>query len=38
MEHMKLNQLPINHTGIIQSLHCDGIVRRRFLDLGLIQR
>ena len=36
MNVITLNQLPINHTGIVYSFHCNGDIRRRFLDLGLI--
>lgn len=38
MDKISLNKLQINHTGTIDSLHCDGTIRRRFLDLGLINR
>ncbi len=33
---MTLNQLPINSTGKVKSLHCNGNIRRRLLDLGII--
>lgn len=33
-----LTNLPINHYGKIIQLHCDGSIRRRFLDLGMINR
>lgn len=31
-----LNKLPINTYGRIHSLHCVGSIRRRILDLGMI--
>ena len=33
---MNLNELPLNTIGIIDSLNCNGNIRRRMLDLGLI--
>lgn len=34
---MTLNELPINSIGIVENLHCDGNIRRRLLDLGIIK-
>lgn len=31
-----LNQLPMNSTGKVDKLRCDGNIRRRLLDLGII--
>lgn len=33
---MTLNELPINSTSRIKKLNCDGNIRRRLLDLGII--
>lgn len=33
---MNLNELPLNTVGIIDSLNCNGNIRRRLLDLGLV--
>lgn len=30
-----LNQIKLNHTVIVESLDCNGNIRRRLLDLGL---
>lgn len=32
-----LSQLPLNQLGIIEEINCKGNIRRRLLDLGLIQ-
>lgn len=32
-----LSQLPLNQLGIIEEINCRGNIRRRLLDLGLIQ-
>lgn len=32
-----LSQLPLNKDGIIQELKCDGNIRRRLLDMGLVK-
>ena len=32
-----LSQLPLNKYGIIQELKCEGNIRRRLLDLGLVK-
>lgn len=32
-----LNDLPLNTKGYIQKLNCTGNIRRRLLDLGLIE-
>ena len=34
---MNLSQLPLNNIGIIDELHCNGNIRRRLLDLGLVK-
>jgi len=34
---MNLYELPLNTVGIIDNLECNGSVRRRMLDLGLIK-
>lgn len=36
LDSIVLTQLPINTYGKIIDLHCDGSIRRRFLDLGMI--
>jgi len=33
---MNLNELPLNTIGIIDNLNCNGNIRRRLLDLGLV--
>lgn len=33
---MNLYELPINSIGIIDNLNCNGNVRRRLLDLGIV--
>lgn len=33
---MNLNELPLNTVGIIDNLNCNGNIRRRLLDLGLV--
>ena len=33
---MNLSELPLNITGIIKELNCNGNIRRRLLDLGLV--
>lgn len=33
---MTLNELPIDSTSRIKKLNCDGNIRRRLLDLGII--
>lgn len=32
-----LSQLPLNENGIIQELKCEGNIRRRLLDMGLVK-
>lgn len=32
-----LNELPLNTTGYVENLNCNGNIYRRFLDLGLIK-
>ena len=34
---VNLSQLPLNKYGYIQELKCDGNIRRRLLDLGLVK-
>ena len=34
---MNLNELPLNTVGIIDELDCNGNIRRRLLDLGLVK-
>ena len=34
---MTLNELPINSTGRVKKLNCDGSIRSRLLDLGIIE-
>lgn len=34
---MTLSELPLNKVGIINDLNCNGNIRRRMLDLGLIK-
>ena len=33
---ISLTSLPINQKGILENLTCDGEIRRRLLDLGLV--
>lgn len=35
--YMALSDLPLNKTGIITSLNCNENIKRRLLDLGLIE-
>lgn len=34
---INLNQLPLNKSGIIKESKCDGSIKRRLLDLGLVK-
>ena len=34
---MNLYELPLNTVGIIDELNCNGNIRRRLLDLGLVK-
>lgn len=34
---MNLSQLPLNTVGVINGLNCNGNIRRRLLDLGLVK-
>lgn len=34
---IKLSELPINTKGYINNLNCNGNIRRRLLDLGLVK-
>lgn len=36
-EVINLSQLPLNKDGIIQELKCEGNIRRRLLDMGLVK-
>lgn len=35
-EVINLNQLPLNENGIIKEINCEGNIKRRLLDLGLV--
>lgn len=35
-EVIDLDQLPLNEVGTIQELKCEGNIRRRLLDMGLV--
>lgn len=35
-EGLDLNQLPLNEVGIIRDVKCDGNIKRRLLDMGLV--
>lgn len=37
MKNMLLSQLPLNQKAHIKTLNCKGSIRRRFLDLGIVQ-
>ena len=37
VEVTNLSQLPLNKDGIIQELKCEGNIRRRLLDMGLVK-
>ncbi len=34
---INLNQLQLNQNGIIQKIECEGNIKRRLLDLGLVK-
>lgn len=34
---INLNQLPLNKNGTIKEINCEGNIKRRLLDLGLVQ-
>lgn len=34
---INLSQLPLNKKGTVQELKCDGNIRRRLLDMGLVK-
>lgn len=34
---ISLNQLPLNRNGIIKEVNCEGNIKRRLLDLGLVK-
>ena len=34
---MNLYELPLNEVGIVNKLNCDGNLRRRLLDLGVVK-
>ena len=33
---MNLYELPLNNVGVVDNLNCNGNIRRRLLDLGLV--
>lgn len=33
----RLDQLPLNEIGIIKEINCDGNIKRRLLDMGLVK-
>ena len=33
---MNLYELPLNNVGIVKELNCNGNIRRRLLDLGIV--
>lgn len=35
-EGLDLNQLPLNEVGIIRDVKCEGNIKRRLLDMGLV--
>jgi ferrous iron transport protein A len=37
MKNIHLNELPLNCRGKVEKLNCDGNVRRRLLDLGIVK-
>ena len=37
MKNILLSQLPINQKANIENLNCEGLLRRRLLDLGIVQ-
>ena len=37
MNKIQLNKLPINSTGKVEELNCEGNLRRRMLDLGIVK-
>ena len=34
---INLNQLPLNKNGIIKEIKCEGNIKRRLLDMGLVK-
>lgn len=36
-ELINLTQLPLNENGIIEAVKCEGNIRRRLLDMGLVK-
>lgn len=34
---LNLSQLPLNETGVIKDVKCDGNIKRRLLDMGLVK-
>ena len=34
---MNLYELPLNSVGVVDNLNCNGNIRRRLLDLGLVK-
>lgn len=37
MKKIHLDELPLETTGIVETLNCKGAIRRRLLDLGIVQ-
>lgn len=37
MNNIHLNNLPMNKKGIVEKINCDGNIRRRLLDLGVVK-
>lgn len=37
MKKIHLDELPLNTYGKVETLTCDGSIRRRLLDLGIVQ-
>ena len=37
MNNIHLNNLPINCRGKVEKINCDGNIRRRMLDLGIVK-
>lgn len=36
-EIISLNELPLNKSGIIKEVQCEGNIKRRLLDMGLVK-
>ena len=37
MKKIQLDELPLETTGTVETLNCKGAIRRRLLDLGIVQ-